>query len=391
MRSPFRWLLLLAFVVLNGFIVYWAWRNLSDGADEAGDRVQVSRQDPSEPAPSRKSEIVVNPSSTKEELYQASLELQGRTEKMAYDLIAKWKRDPVINLESDELTAAVESLPEADCILLPSGAIAIGSPMLPKPVKQDLDTAVAELLRAYRDATPDAVIKYMSGRGKIVDPALRKRMERAFVKQGISDLAKLTDEDVYRTMWTTFNANPHWSGLVADLSCRQFWDGKNVQFNRVDSFNQNIVIVLAPNKWIRLSIWFIYSAEINQARITLSVRQVRLQTLTRPTRRYCCAMCSWLWSLTNRFPTPRSHICFGSGSTMHFRNGSRSRRCPLIRALKGADYQLSCSKATLSQLKGCASLHQQRSDNACQRRQSYGDRRLASVVKSVKGRGRQPL
>jgi hypothetical protein len=160
---------------------------------------------------------------------------------MAYDLIAKWNRDPVIDLDSTELRSAVESLPEADCILLPEGAIAIGSAALPQPVRQDLDTAVLGLLQASRDATPDAVLKYMGGRGKVVDPGLRKRMGPMLVKRGITDVEKLTDEDVYRTMWTTLKADPHWSGLVADSSCRQFWDGKKAAFNRVRSFNQNFV------------------------------------------------------------------------------------------------------------------------------------------------------
>src|SRR5687768_912137 len=127
MRKAYRWLLLLGFVVVNGSIVFWAWRQLSDAADEVRERDQVSRPGQSNPDRSRKTEIVVNPSSTKEERERASSELAANTEKMAYDLIAKWNRDPVIDLDSDELSAAVESLPEADCILLPEGAITIGS------------------------------------------------------------------------------------------------------------------------------------------------------------------------------------------------------------------------------------------------------------------------
>jgi hypothetical protein len=221
-------------------MIVWVWRNLSDAADEIRDRAAESRPPQSAPAASGKSGIVVNPSSTQEERDRASKEWYARTDRMAYDLIEKWNRDPVINLASDELPAAVESLPEADCILLPEGAIAINSASLPAPVKRDLNTAVTGLLHDYRDATPDAVIEYMSERGKVVNPDERKRMERALVKQG-KDLEKLSDEDVYRTMCTTFKANAHWSGLVADSSCRQFWDGKKVPFNRVGNFSQSFV------------------------------------------------------------------------------------------------------------------------------------------------------
>jgi hypothetical protein len=160
---------------------------------------------------------------------------------MAYDLIEKWNRDPVIGLESGDLPSAVESLPEADCILLPEGAVTIASAKLPPEVKRDLDAALAGLLQAYREATPDAVIKYMSDRGKFVDPNLRKRMERPFRKQGIDELEKLTDEDIYRTMSTTFKVNAHWRGLLANSSCRQFWDGKNDVFNRVETFNTTFI------------------------------------------------------------------------------------------------------------------------------------------------------
>jgi hypothetical protein len=124
-------------------------------------------------------------------------------------------------------------------------------------VRRDLDSAVTGLLQAYRDATPDAVIKYMSDRGKIVDPGLRKRVEQAArrraerakrkgvepteVQEPAIELEKLTDEGVYRRIWNESKSNAHWSGLVADSSCRQFWDGKNVPFNRVRSLNQNFV------------------------------------------------------------------------------------------------------------------------------------------------------
>ena len=241
MRTAYRWSLLVVFVFANGALIVWAWRNLSDAADEIRDRAPESRQPQSGPAAPGKSGIVVNPSSTKEESKRASAEWYARTEKMAYDLIEKWNRDPVINLNSDELPAAVESLPETDCILLPEGASAINSATLPEQVKRDLDTALTALLQAYRHQTSDAVIEYMLGRGKVVDPDQRKRMERALVKKGIKELEKLSDEDVYRTMCTTFQANAHWSGLVADSSCRQFWDGKKVPLNRVGSFSQSFV------------------------------------------------------------------------------------------------------------------------------------------------------
>ncbi len=256
MRKRFRWLLLVAFLVVNGGIVHWAWRELSDAADEVRDRSEASQSGPAVSNSSRKSQIAINPSSSKEELRKASAEFRANTEKMAFDLIAKWNRDQVVNLDLDHLASAVESLPEAGCILLPEGAIMISSAELQAPVKRDLDAAVTGLLKAYRDGKPDAVIKYMSERGKVVDSDLRKRVERAerkraeraerkqpksgeIIKDNIVDLETLTDEDVYRTMWAKSNA--HWSGLVADSCCRQFWDGRNAAFDRVSSFNRSFV------------------------------------------------------------------------------------------------------------------------------------------------------
>jgi hypothetical protein len=101
---------------------------------------------------------------------------------------------------------------------------------------------VTGLLKAYRAGTPDAVINYMSGRGKVMGQDQRTFMERALIKRGIQELEKLSNEEVYRTMWTAFKFDAHWRGLVADSSCRQFWDGKSVPFNRVRGFNQIITM-----------------------------------------------------------------------------------------------------------------------------------------------------
>jgi hypothetical protein len=113
------------------------------------------------------------------------------------------------------------------------------SAALSRSVKRDLDTAVTGLLQAYREGTPEALIKYMRARGKVVGQDNSNRMERLLAKQGLKDLEKLTDEDVYRTMWTTFERKAHWSGLVADSSCRQVWDGKNVLFSKVAYVGQS--------------------------------------------------------------------------------------------------------------------------------------------------------
>ncbi len=202
MGTPFRWLLLVLFVLVNGVIVYWAWQQVTDPAGP----------DPISKAAAQRS----------------GSEEFGRTESLAYDLIEKWNREPAIALGSEDLPSAVESLPEAGCIGLPSGAVAIESRSLPASVKQDLDTAVIGLLQAYRDGKPDSVINYMRGRGQTISGNFRKFVERALLNRGVADPEKLSDEDQYRAMWTTFQSNAHWSGLVADSSCRQFWDGKKV-------------------------------------------------------------------------------------------------------------------------------------------------------------------
>jgi hypothetical protein len=144
---------------------------------------------------------------------------------LAYDLIARWKRAAVIKLDSDELAAAIESLPEAGCIDLPDGAVALSSSDVPRHVKQDLDAAVTGFLRATGVGTSDALIEYMRSRGEIVDPKRRIGWQKSLTKRGVKTPDKLSDEELYRSV---FKAEPHWSGLVAESSCRQLWDGNSM-------------------------------------------------------------------------------------------------------------------------------------------------------------------
>lgn len=84
MRKAYRWLLLLVFVAVNGFVIAWAWRSLK--------------------AP----EPTAAPVETTDERRRAVSEHWGRTDKLAYDLIAQWNRAAVVKLDSDQLPAAVE-------------------------------------------------------------------------------------------------------------------------------------------------------------------------------------------------------------------------------------------------------------------------------------------
>jgi len=206
MRKAYRWLILLVFLVVNGLIIAWAWRN-----SQAPAPVPTA-------ATAQKSEKTDEPS-------QDFSEHWGRTEKLAYELIAEWNRGAVLKLDSDELPAAIESLPEAGCIDLPDGAVPIGSGTVPRPVKQDLDAAVTGFLRATAIATADALIDYMRGRSEIVDPKRRTGWEKGLRKNRVADPEKLSDEELYKAI---FEPEAHWSGLVVESSCRQMWDGKHV-------------------------------------------------------------------------------------------------------------------------------------------------------------------
>jgi hypothetical protein len=167
---------------------------------------------------------------------------------MAYDQIAKWNRDSAISLDSEGLQSAVESMPGANCIGLPSGAVAINSASLELPVRQDLNAAVIGLLRAYKVGTPEALISYMRERGKTVNPKWRRFSEKALPKGGIAEPEKMSDEEQYRASWTTFKLNPHWSGLAVESSCRQFWNGKNVLVKRLQFFDSNAAPGVPPGQ-----------------------------------------------------------------------------------------------------------------------------------------------
>jgi hypothetical protein len=67
------------------------------------------------------------------------------------------------------------------------------------------------------------------------------------LKKGVSEPDKLSDEDQYRTMWTTFKTNAHWSGLVVEASCRQFWDAKNIALKNT-GFDINSAPDAAPGQ-----------------------------------------------------------------------------------------------------------------------------------------------
>ncbi|MEX2142819.1 MAG: hypothetical protein WD894_26420 [Pirellulales bacterium] len=159
---------------------------------------------------------------------------------MAYDLIAKWNRDPATDIRSDALPTAVQSLPEAECIGLPTGAKAIYSSFLAPAVRRDLDIAVTGFLQATRESKPEGLIAYMRERGQSVNRKYRKFMERALLKRGMTDVEKLSDEEVYVAgiASSKLGSDTHWRGLVANSSCRQFWDGKHVPLNRM-RFDEN--------------------------------------------------------------------------------------------------------------------------------------------------------
>jgi hypothetical protein len=201
MRMAYRWLILLVFLVINGFVIAWAWRGV---------------QAP-EPAPA------AAPVETAETRRLAAIDHQARTDKMAYDLIAQWNRAAVVKLDSDELAAAVESMPASGCIDLPDGAVAIDVGKVPQKVKADLDAAITGFLRTTIAKNADSLIAYMRGRSEIVDPRRRTGWEKGLSKVGATNLEKFNAEELYRLI---FKPEPHWRGLVADSSCRQLWDGK---------------------------------------------------------------------------------------------------------------------------------------------------------------------
>jgi hypothetical protein len=121
MGKSYRWLILLVFLVVNSVIIAWVWRNSqTPGPAPAAAAAQKTDEKTDEPS-------------------QDFSEHWGRSDKLAYDLIVQWNRAAVMKLDSEELPAAIESMPEAGCIDLPDGAVPIGSGAVPRPVKQDLD------------------------------------------------------------------------------------------------------------------------------------------------------------------------------------------------------------------------------------------------------------
>jgi hypothetical protein len=111
-----------------------------------------------------------------------------------------------------------------------------------------LNAAVTGLLRAYKVGTPEALISYMRERGKTVNPKWRKFSEKALQKQGIAEPEKMSDEEQYGAMWTTFKLDPHWSGVAVESSCRQFWNGKKVPLKGLQFFNTNAVPGVPPGQ-----------------------------------------------------------------------------------------------------------------------------------------------
>ena len=154
MNAHRSWILLV-FLVVVGLVIGWARLGV-EAAQPAAAQVQTAQE-----------------RLAAEERRLAALVYQARTDKMAYDLIAQWNRAAVVKLDSDELAAAVESMPASGCIDLPDGAVAIDVGKVPQKVKADLDAAITGFLRTTIAKNADALIAYMRGRSEIVDPKRR--------------------------------------------------------------------------------------------------------------------------------------------------------------------------------------------------------------------------
>lgn len=178
------------------------------------------------------------------------------TDRLASTLVAQWNKNPATNLKSPQLPATVKALRHADCIRLPSAALPLDLRSLPDVAQQDLEAALAQFLQAYAAADPEAVLDFHRQRRQIVNPQLRPVMERTLSKRGVPEPSRLSDEDLFRSLWTSTKTSPHWSGLVTAASGLQVWNGRDLPFDRLQAFEVNSVVETPPEELDQASYLF---------------------------------------------------------------------------------------------------------------------------------------
>lgn len=207
------WTLILAFVAAN-VIVFCFW--------------------PSSPIPTNSRRVMhVNP-----DVSQAAV-----TERLskAESLMREWNRGISVELSSPTLRERVADIPKGGCLGLTAKAVEIPPKQISDEALSDLQDAVAGLLRAYSTSQPEQVIQYMAERGKTVDPSLKRSFTRSIQKRQEGSVADLSLEDLYITDWKLQNLNPHWKGLIVASCCEVFFDGRDVPYVDLTSFNTDYV------------------------------------------------------------------------------------------------------------------------------------------------------
>jgi hypothetical protein len=141
-----------------------------------------------------------------------------------HSILADWHSQPSTAIH--DYNAVREALESKDidstCDLrAPIDCKAVNVSDLTKGERDDLQSAIAGLLVAYRQNTADALIEYMSSRGQILNHAMMSR-KREFVVEMLktdNQVPPMTDEEVFESYWQYWGYDPAWAGFLANRTC----------------------------------------------------------------------------------------------------------------------------------------------------------------------------
>jgi hypothetical protein len=121
---------------------------------------------------------------------------------------------------------AIADAPTEGCLDLPEQATPVSAAEVSRSQRISLHDAVAGLLRAYAENSPELMIQYLAAHGarfssqridQLRDP-LRKVLH---LPQ--TEIDKLTADQVYVNFWREPGVNPHISGILKESGCIGFW------------------------------------------------------------------------------------------------------------------------------------------------------------------------
>ncbi|MDQ3332672.1 MAG: hypothetical protein M3552_18830 [Planctomycetota bacterium] len=140
---------------------------------------------------------------------------------------AAWLADsPVPVSASERWDAVIGHFPSEGCLVIPHGAQFVVASEVPASQRDDLAESVAELFRAYAADSPDAVLQFMSEHGEILRSdrvAVLRKLLAGVRKVPEARLSSVTGEEAYRAFWKEAKLRSHWSGILEDSGCVQYW------------------------------------------------------------------------------------------------------------------------------------------------------------------------